>query len=245
METKTLVQIRQTPLKVTAHLASPIAVFDDYSPSLDSLLEWLILDRLHLTVPNPSTEQVEETREIVDQQMPLLKSEIGGEWYWAVSSPCYQIITEQTDRYRKRWSPGIDSPEPNWGKRKAKWSTSEGAEKSYDLPLYLRSTPVIHWFVVGDRDGILDLLKDCAGIGKKRSIGYGQILKWEVQNCGEDWHLWRDGQLTRPVPLSCLPSSYTGGFTILNWGWRPPAWLHSNRVRCAMPTCNVKRASVG
>lgn len=231
------------PLKITAHLCSPLAVFDNYSPSLDSLLEWLILDRLNLTVPNPSPEQIEKTRPIVDEQMPLLRAEIEREWYWATSSPCYQIFNEQTDRYRKRWNPGIDSPEPNWGKRKAKWSGSEGAEKNYDLPLYLRSTPTITWYGVGDRDRIEELLQDCKGIGKKRSCGYGQILRWEIQPHGEDWHLWRDGQLMRPIPLEFLPADQPIDFAILNWGWRPPAWLHTNRIRCALPIYTVK--SVG
>lgn len=232
------------PLRITAHLASPVGVFDDYSPSLDGLLEWLLLDRLHLTSPNPTPEQVEQTRSIVDEQLPLLKTEIAGEWYWATSSPCYQILNEQIDRYRKRWSPGIDSPEPNWGKRRAKWSGSEGAEKNYDLPLYLRTTPAIFWYAVGDKNRILDLLQDCTGIGKKRAYGYGQILRWEIETCGEDWHLWRDGQLMRPIPVTAIDRCCD--FAILNWGWRPPAWLHTNKTRCAMPVHTVKKlGSVG
>lgn len=227
------------PLKITAYLGSAIAVFDDYSPSFDSLLEWLILDRLNLTIPNPSPEQVEQTRSIVDKEMPLLKTAIGGDWYWATSSPCYQIFNEQIDRYRKRWSPGIDSPEPNWGKRKAKWSGSEGAEKNYDLPLYLRLTPAICWYVLGDKERIENLLQDCKGIGKKRGYGYGQIIKWEVQANGEDWHLWRNkNQLMRPIPIASVDR--VCDFAILNWGWRPPAWLHTNRAQCALPIHCVK-----
>lgn len=228
-------------LRITAHLASPLGVFDDYSPSIDSLLEWLLLDRLGEVQPNPTTEQVEASRTIVDAQLPLLKSEIAGEWYWAASSPCYQILNEQVDRYRKRWNPGIDSPEPNWGKRRAKWSGSEGAEKNYDLPLYLRSISAIFWYVVGDKAGILDLLQDCTGIGKKRAYGYGQVLKWEVEP-HDDWHLWRDGQLMRPVPVTAIDRNCD--FAILNWGWRPPAWLHTNKVRCAMPVHNVKKGEI-
>lgn len=230
------------PLKITAYLGSAIAVFDNYSPSFDSLLEWLILDRFNLTVPNPDTEQVEATRPIIETEMPLLKTEIGSEWYWATSSPCYQIINEQIDRYRKRWNPGIDSPEPNWGKRKAKWSGSEGAEKNYDLPLYLRLTPAISWYVIGDKEKIEKLLQDCKGIGKKRSYGYGQIIRWEVELHGEDWHLWRnENQLMRPIPIKAIDR--VCDFVILTWGWRPPSWFHGNRIQCALPIHTVK--SVG
>jgi len=232
------------PLKITASLATAIATYDDYSPSLDSLVEWLILDRLNLCSPNPTSEQVEATQAIVDERMPLQKAEIGGEWYWATSSPCYQIINEQQDRFRKRWQPGTDSPEPNWGKRRAKWSGSEGAEKSYDLPLYLRSTPAITWYCVGDLNAIFDLLSACSGIGKKRSYGSGQIIKWEVEPHEHDWHLWRDGALMRPIPITEMPTDRPIDIAILNWGWRPPAWLHTNKARCAMPVHCVRKPEI-
>lgn len=227
-------------LKVTAHLSSPIAVYDDYSPAIDSLLEWLLLDRLNLISPNPTPEQVDSTREIIEAQLPLERGSINGEWYWQASSPCYIIQIEQADRYRKRWEPGQDGC-IDWGKRKAKWNTSEGAEKSYDLPLYLRSTPIMTWYVVGDRAVILDLLQDCRGLGKKRSYGYGQITKWDVEPHEDDWHLWRDGQLMRSIPIAAMPTDRPTDFAILNWGWRPPAWLHSNKTRCAMPIHTVRK----
>lgn len=234
------------PLKITARLANIIAVYDDFSPSIDSLLEWLLLDDLHLACPNPTLSQIEETRAIVDQAMPLYKAEINKNWYWAVSAPCYQILKEQTIRYRKRWQPGIDSPEPNWGKRKAKWSADQGAEKNYDLPLYLRSMDVIQWYCVGDRVRILSLLEGCSGIGKKRSHGYGQILRWEVVACNQDMHLWGPhNELMRPIPIECIPTDRVVDFAILDWGWRPPAWLPANRIKCAMPIHTVKRLNTG
>lgn len=228
------------PLKITAHMGSAIAVYDNWSPSMDSLLEWLLLDRLNLTMPNPSLEQVKSTRSIVDSKMPLLKGEIQGEWYWKTSSPCYRIASEFTDKFRKRW----DSHDSNlnWGKRKAKWDTSQGSEKSYDLPLYCRNTSSIAWYAVGDKAGIKDLLQDCTHIGKKRSYGNGLILKWEITEIEEDWHLWKGDKLMRPAPYRVLfsyPQLLKNDPVLLNWGWRPPAWLHSNKELCIMPSNNV------
>ena len=228
------------PLKITAFLASPFAVFDDYSPAFDGLLEYLLLEQLNLLAPNPTLEQVKATQKIVQDHLPLLKAEINGEWYWATSSPCYQILNEQIERYRKRWNPGIDSPEPNWKKRKAKWSTSEGVEKNYDIPLYLRTASAITWFAIGDKSKIKSLLSSCKGIGKKRSYGYGQITTWEVESISVDCHLWKNGQLMRPIPLNSLPLDRVVDCHIQKWGWRPPAWLNENNIQCALPIHNVK-----
>lgn len=222
-------------------MSSPIAVFDDWTPALDSLLGWLILDKLNLTTPNPTEEQVQATMSVLEANMPIAMGHIerfsGTDWYWQVSAPCYRYKTEQQDRFRKRWQPGTDSPEPKWGKRKPKWNTSEGAEKSYDLPMYLRSTDAITWYAIGDVAGVLALVECCTGLGKKRSYGNGQVLKWDVDPIPEDWHLYRGGKLMKPLPIDAV----NGGYPVRSWGWRPPAWANWNKVVCAMPTDTVKR----
>ena len=223
-------------LKVTAFLSAGIAVFDDWSPDLASLLEWLILDGRGMASPNPSAQDVEASRPVVDQHMPLTKGIVGAEWYWQTSSPCYTYRNESISKFRKRWAPGIDSPSPNWGKRKAKWDTSQGAEKAYDLPLFVRIPPTITWYCNGDRDEIESLLQGCTGLGKKRAHGYGQVNRWEVEEIGNDWHLFGpNGELMRPIPIAALPTDRSVGFAIRDWGWRPPAWLSDNKTRCAMP----------
>lgn len=230
-------------LKVTAHLLSGFAAFDDWSPDLAGILEWIILDAKGMASSNPTPADVEASRPIVDAEMPLEKLAIGGEWYWATSSPCYSYKAEYASNFRKRWAPGIDTPPPNWGKRKAKWSGSEGHEKSYDLPNYVRVTGSVTWYAVGERDGVESLLQGCTGIGKKRSHGHGQVSSWEVLEHGDDWHLFGpQGELMRPVPLSEIPQDMPIDFAIRGWGWRPPAWLSANKTQCAMPVHTCRRA---
>jgi len=219
-------------------MGSPIAVFDDHSPGLDSLLEWLILDKHGLASPNPSESEVELSRDLVNNQMPLTQGSTGGDWYWQTSGPAYCYHTEQESRYRKRWQPGHDSPVPNWGSRKAKWNTSAGSEKSYDLPVYLRLTDRIDWYCNGDPEGIEHLLLGCAGLGKKRSQGHGQVISWEVTEIESDWHLYREGSLMRPIPVEWVDRPCE--FAVRQWGWRPPAWLPANSRRCAMPINTVR-----
>jgi CRISPR type IV-associated protein Csf3 len=228
-------------VKVTAYLLSGFAAFDDWSPDLAGLLEWLILDARGLASSNPTPEDVEESKPIVEQFMPLANANIGGEWYWATSSPCYTYAAEYTSKFRKRWAPGIDSPEPAWGKRNAKWDGGAGPEKSYDLPSYIRVASSVTWYCVGDPQGIKDVLGSCSGIGKKRAHGHGQVTKWEVTEVEYDWHLCGPNkQLMRPIPASALPQGIES-FSIRSWGWRPPAWLPSNRHRCAMPTDTARK----
>jgi len=223
-------------LQITAHLSSPFFAYDDWSPAIDALLEYIWLDERGLISPNPSP------KDLIIAELPIEKGDLGGEWYWKVSAPCYQISAETQDRFRKRWD--YQETSLNWGKRKPKWTTSEGAEKSYDLPVFLRHTERIDWFAVGEPDEVLSLLQQCSGIGKKRSYGYGQVSRWEVKTIAEDWHLWREEQLMRPIPTERIMDAGRGcpqGLFILRWAWRPPGWLHSNRVMCFMPTGTVIR----
>lgn len=227
-------------LKVVANLLSGLATFDNWSPDLAGILEWLLLDARGMTAPNPTPEDVEASRAIVDKFMPLEKATIGGEWYWATSSPCYTYGAEYSSNFRKRWAPGINSPSPKWGKRKAKWDGSAGAEKSYDLPNYIRVTDSVTWYARGDRAGVEELLRSCTGIGKKRSHGHGQISSWEVIEHESDWHLFGPkGELMRPIPVCEIPKNAPIDIAIRNWGWRPPSWLPANKTQCAMPvhTC--------
>lgn len=222
-------------LKITAHLSNAIAVYDNWSPSLEGILVYRLLEENNLLSPNPTPEQVSGVEEFLKQNLPVKRRKIKDEFYWCVSSPCYVVNSEQTDRYRKRW----DNHENNldWGKRKPQFKTSEGAEKSYDLPLYTRLTDSISWFVVGDKTGIKELLQSVTHIQKKRSYGNGEVKEWEISASYEDYHLWRNGKLMRPVPVRLLDQKLDN--PQLAWGWKPPTWLAINKELCYMPKDNV------
>lgn len=224
-------------IKITAHLLSSPVVMDDWSPSIDGILEWSILDRLGLLQPNLTREECEKNAPIIAENMPLEKGEISGNWYWKCSSPCYFYEIEYTTQINKRWSPIEDGNPPEWGKRKQKWDSQSGPDKAYRLPLFERVISQIDWYLVGDIDRILDLLNSIKTIGKKGSYGNGQVLKWEAKEIGSDWHLWGpNGELMRPIPVGAIdrPTS----FAIKQWGIRPPGRLH--QIRCAMPTNTVQ-----
>ena len=227
-------------LRVTAYLINSIAVSDDWSPSLDSLIDLSVLQKeaTHLVCPNPSLEQIKESEKYYEKYHPIAKTEFEGEVFRACSSPYYLFQAEDTTRYRKRWD--YQEKHLDWGKKKAKFSTSEGHTKSYDLPLYLRVVNSIDWFCIGDLQTLKQYLSFIRYLGKKRSYGYGQIEKWEVKEFTQDWSLFKDGLITRPIPFRLVQNQPFHGNTIMRWGWRSPYWLPENQDICLMPKNNCK-----
>ena len=225
-------------LQIIAHMATPLVAYDDWSPSLDALIEYQLLERLGLIEPNPTEASVLKNLPILFEQMPIARKMLNGQWYWAVSSPHYIENHQQTSKFRKRWD--YQEHHLEWGKKRAKVNGSEGHFKAYDQPRYDREMQTIHWFCVGDRDKISKLLQPVTNLGKKRSQGCGQVHKWEVLPFEHDWHLWRGDSLARPMPVGMI--SQPQNINIMNWGWRPPTWLAANKSMCYMPTDNVWRS---
>ncbi len=221
-------------LRVIAHLSTPIATSDDWSPALDALVDLLVLQYKapELVCPHPSIETVRRSAIVLNKHHPIALSELKGETFRACSSPHYALNHEDATRYRKRWD--YHDKHLDWGKKKAKFSTSEGHTKSYDLPLYLREIPRIDWFCTADGDRLQKYLSRVRYIGKKRSYGYGRIDRWEISEFDRDWSLWRGDEIARPVPLRLIDRHYAGN-TIMKWGWRSPYWLPENQDVCILP----------
>lgn len=226
-------------LQITARLSTAFGTYDDWSPSLEGILVYQLLEKNNLLSANPTPQQVVDVQDFLRDNLPLKQAALKNESYWCVSSPCYVVKGEQTDRYRKRW----DNHENNlnWGKRKPQFKTSEGAEKSYDLPLYTRLASSISWFVVGDKSEIKELLQTVTHIQKKRSYGNGEVREWEIKLIYNDYHLWRDNKLMRPVPVKLIDQKLDNPQLI--WGWRSPAWLSTNKELCYMPKDNVSHGT--
>jgi CRISPR type IV-associated protein Csf3 len=221
-------------LRVTAQMSTALAVYDQWTPSLDSILEERILTNLDSKQANPSSEEIERTRPIVSELMPLKKIEIRETWFWSVSSPIYATKGHHTDRYRKRW----DSHDKNlnWGNRRAKFATDHSGEKSYDLPLFTVLTPKITWYAIGDQKEVLALVKTCSHLGKKRSYGNGEVKSWQVDTVTEDRSLVYQGALMRPIPVEIIDQfNIESKNPVMLWGYNPPGWYVKNKKLCAMP----------
>lgn len=224
-------------LQIIAHMATPLVAYDDWSPSLDALIEYQLLDHLGLIEPNPTEASVLKNLPILFEQMPIARKMLNDEWYWAVSSPHYIENHQQTTQFVKR--PDMKEPHLDLRGKRGKFSSSEGHFKAYKLPRYDREMQTIHWFCVGNANGIRDLILGVTHLGKKRSQGCGQVHKWEVLDFEHDWHLWRGDSLARPMPVNMIEPPQA--INMMQWGWRPPTWLAANKSMCYMPTDNVCR----
>lgn len=211
------------PLRITARLITPLATSDDYSPSLDGLLEALWYDQRGEYSPNVTRETYQRA------PLPLALGDLDGEWYWKVSAPHYRYRSPSSFQIRRRWDVA-DVGRVDFGKKSQKWNTSAGEFKSYDLPIFTRQIERITWYAVGDRNAVLELLAGCTALARKRAAGKGAIADrngWTVEEVPEDWHLFGPrGQLMRLLPTRLAEAA---GYVpepeprIVQFGWRPAA----------------------
>ena len=217
-------------LQITAFMATSIAITDKWSPNLDALLYWLWLNERGLANPNANAKN------FIKAEIPIKEVEEKGFSFYAVSSPLYQTKSKFTIRYRKRWD--NQDKHLNWGNKKAKVDTSQGQFKNGDLPLLLVETKRIDWFCVGCKDEIERLLSSCTHLGKKRSQGKGQVLRWQIKLIECDHSLYYENKLMRPLPVELInPNQLRGGvtFDLMQWAYKPPYFLPEHKTICAMP----------
>lgn len=223
------------PLKVTIYLKESLAFYDDYSPSLDGILEFLYFEKQGYYNPNPNPLELQQA------EIPLEKRYFGDDYYYACSSPHYFYLAEDQAGFRKRWD-----PEPiglvNWGKKKAHWNSGQSEFKAFNLPLFLRQIFCINYWIVGNKAGLEDLLSQLIAVGKRHNAGWGALADTkaiEIEKSKEDYSLLANNQLMRPVPnkyRSYLPLELKG-YKQMAFGWKPPARF--NHELCLVPTNNV------
>lgn len=91
----------------------------------------------------------------------------------------------------------------------------------------------ISWDVVGDYDKIFDLLGSAFFIGKKRTAGFGEIIKWSPENIETDGLLGADQNPLRPIPVERFKGDKS--LPIMDTAWKPAYWNPENRAACYAP----------
>jgi len=86
-------------------------------------------------------------------------------------------------------------------KGKERVDIGSGFYKNYHMPVVIQSYKTITFYVRGDMEEVKRLLENYIFyLGKKGSQGFGQVGKWEFEEIEEDWSIWKDGKLMRPIP---------------------------------------------
>jgi hypothetical protein len=224
------------PLKITIYLKESVAFYDDYSPSIDGILEYLYFAKQGYYNSNPNPLELQQA------DIPLEKRYFGDDYYYACSSPHYYYLSEDQAGFRKRFDPeGIGCI--NWGKKRASWNSGQSEFKAFNLPLFLRNIYCLNYYVVGNKEQLEVLLADLIAVGKRHNAGWGSLTESNavrVERVNKDYSLLgNNNELMRPIPMKykeLLPKELKSHKTMA-FGWKPPARF--NREVCLVPDNNV------
>ena len=207
---------------------APICYID--RPIFDSILAYCWMQDRYGHVPqklNLSKEELETFDEL-----PLVRHPIG---YFQASIMFFKKEIEFIGSWKKRWH-NKDDQIADFGKLKRKVDVSAGTFKSYSMPMSLHSVPEVSFFFESDNVGEVERLIDCylAGMGKKRSQGYGFWNHFEISESDRKF----EAEILRPIPIQ---QEDITGLNVRYCGWKIPYWLPENMALCIYP--NIEEAS--
>jgi hypothetical protein len=227
------------PVKVTAHLATPIA---GHLPMLDGALTRLMVKHM----PRVRASRHGDRHEALDNAgyrnvpIPIASEKVADYRIPLCSSPIVPVVNEATITHfarRAELDPALLRRD-----QRIKVNRSSGAHKSYYLPRRLWPVDCVVWFVVARYDGggkqsgrnhsvsrLRQRLKKITAIGGKTSQGWGPVTGWDVERVEYDLSWYAEhGEgtvLMRPLPkwMHDLPSDLIG---FRSWFDRPSPPYH-------------------
>ena len=91
----------------------------------------------------------------------------------------------------------------------------------------------IQFFFNGDMDLCRKLLKHVPALGKDRARGFGVVKSVAVEPIGEDYSLFRNGEVMRPIPAVNIRELGIPEKSI-RANYKPPYWPRNQAVMCAV-----------
>lgn len=181
------------PLRVTAHLLSPLAVDRALPIRLDGALSWVVV-ALATGAPPPEAFGAVRKGAWVEIPTPIADAEIRG---WRVprcsDATLPSVAVDSVRRRRRR----ADADALGL----AKVMTAGGPWKALDMPTPTVATPSAEWWCVADEERLCALLSEIHALGRGRSGGLGAVGAWRVERVAEDRGLTHDGMPTRALPI--------------------------------------------
>lgn len=119
--------------------------------------------------------------------------------------------------------------------RKKQIDIAKGTLRNWALNFVICCDPEVEFRIVCERRWLEELFQNLTHIGKKRSIGYGQVKTVEIQTLPSCWDVLFDehGQLRRQIPEWAVVSPRKDQ---LFWGVpRPPYWDKRLVQQCVKP----------
>lgn len=217
----------------TAYMRTPIATIDNVI--LDSvILSAIMKERLGDEYYKGANQY--GTKEEVDEVLSAVLSKQCGVYCTSAGmGDCREFIFS----WAKRWDSKNDDIVKFEGRGMERIDIGSGHFKNYHMPLVLKSYNTITFYVQGDMKQIERLLcENIFYLGKKGSQGFGQIKGWDFAETDENYSLWKDGKVMRPIPYERYQdviALYEHQFAVRRYPIIPPYWRQDNIELCIMP----------
>jgi CRISPR type IV-associated protein Csf3 len=211
------------PLRIRAYPRCGI-ISDQYLP-LDGILYYQLVRKTYgeQIIAKPGESNIREGGNI---RLPFKKCGPRNDtWFYTCSFAqwSYDVVEDNTFKVKQ-----LDFMRyQNYLKEHKKVEIARGKFKPYHIKIYYRHCSYIEWYCNGLPYDIADLLRFCTHIGKNSGDGWGEVMKWKIQDWPEDWSVRGNGnKLMRAVPDKNSNFLY---------GLRPSYWNSKHIFPCKMP----------
>lgn len=197
------------PLRIVAQMQEPVVTNGD-PIHIDGILAW----GAYATHPNRDELPPMTSTSCVDFALPLATWRIGTTWGWCASAAQWPVETIRRTEHVRRKPPQHEYIQLT---TQRSYDYGVGPAKAVNKPVPTAFARTLHWYALGDEDGVRALLDHVTHIGKLMGHGHGAVLAWVVEVTEADWSIERDGRLMRRMPAGWggRPMTHRGGL-------RPP-----------------------
>jgi CRISPR type IV-associated protein Csf3 len=220
-------------LLITAKLERGFSANDPWSPAIDGILAYYHLrETMGVEAFNLSLSLNEQT---VVNDLPLEKVTYDDKWWWACSSPDYDLKQEIIRTFYKKFN--IDTSLLIKDRVK-NIELTKNKFKNYSLSFKEIITKEIHWQVVGDKEEIIRLLSMCYQVGAQRGKGMGVIESWSVTESEDAKEDAKKAMFNRPIPLEAAEHHNISGLKAWR-GYKPSVRVAENQGLCICPIKHI------
>lgn len=221
-------------LKVVARPLDGRVNSNDGIFNLDSILAYAWMLSHHPDILQNRDLRIDN---LIEPELPLAKDEQGR---WMASVGFYEQHAEIVEHWHRKVNDFDAQHYIDWNNKRGKIDGVSGEYKAYRMPQLIRAIGDIEFYCVGDKQGLIELLKSVTNIGKKGSQGYGHIKEWIIEEVDQDYSEVGPFGIMRYTPFTGVLPNDGQTYQIRKMRLKPPYHLHIDRVPCMIP--NVIRS---
>lgn len=219
---------KYTNFCVTYHMATPISLGHPWING-DGLIAQVLLRKIlgDLFMSLPSKNPID----ISPLKLPLAQSY--GCWHCSISQFDEAAKMAMTKIYGRFDSFNVDHTVT----KKKRLPIMSGHYKSRMVSLPIISTKTVKFYVRGNIDECKWIFGSVPNLGKDRGKGFGEITSFSIEETPEDWSMFHDNIVMRPIPTNEYHIELIPGINLktMNLTYAPPYWDTSRAQPCITP----------